>query len=931
MNRITLFDDDRVLLLNPRWAELGAFPQALLLGLLCCVPLGLVFWLYRYEMRLVAARTARVLLCLRVVAIILLLLLVTLQPIYARVTREEEPTRVIVAVDISDSMHVADPQRDPIDKLKLARGLKLAGDLCSVRQLDDWIRQYQDKKPTPEWVAADEFLNEPEKRRREAVSRKKAHDAVCERVDALTRSQAIKQLLSRDGVRLLDQIKAKKSKVEIELMGFAGDIQDAKLDALDELFRKEQPTKDKPKPAEKENEDKDKDKKDKEKEKPAPVNRLSKTDLGLPLARALERSAGKGGKVLGVVLISDGLHNVFDTPHLPTKKAIELKEQKVPLYPVAVGAAKPPMDAAIIAMMAPTSVFKDVDAPIKVRLKASGLKAQDLKVIVHRPGEEAQPLDQKTIKHDGKDQEYFENFHVRLDKEGRQTIQVTVQPQAEDVKEINTANNRQSVVINVADDTSKVLLVDGEARWEFHYLWQALLRDRSMKVKSVVFTQPRLGKVSEKDLEKMNNPSPVLPAVTTPDQDPLNDYDCIILGDVLPEQISPVERKRLEKYVADRGGTLVVLAGKRAMPMAYLPKDGDKAKPVGPMDDNQDPLIKMLPITLARAVAPQEGFPVTLTEEGKQTDFMRLEGEGSTEDSVKRWLSMPPHYWGVVGKAKPGATTLAYVAGPTGTMTPEEKKQREQESALMVRHNYGFGRVFFIGVDSTWRYRYRVGDTYHHRFWSQTIRWAASDKPLVTGNRFVRFGTPQGLYRDDEAVKLTVRLSDEIEKLPAKMVAQARILRKDEDNKDKDTFLVPLTARPLQPRVLEAQVPALPEGEYFIELTIPELEDKLRGPLGPDGKATPLRATFKVSPGESGEMVQLATNYTLMKELADKNGTNKVYTPETASELIELLTAKETTKAQNEEDPLWCWWPILVAVLTLLTIEWVLRKWAGLP
>ena len=90
-------------------------------------------------------------------------------------------------------------------------------------------------------------------------------------------------------------------------------------------------------------------------------------------------------------------------------------------------------------------------------------------------------------------------------------------------------------------------------------------------------------------------------------------------------------------------------------------------------------------------------------------------------------------------------------------------------------------------------------------------------------------------------------------------------------------------------------------------------------------------SAFKVSPGENGEMVQLSTNFTLLKELADKNGTNKVYTPETASELVELLTAKGITKTQHDEDPLWRWWPMLVAVLLLLTVEWVLRKWAGLP
>src|SRR3712207_8983625 len=47
-------------------------------------------------------------------------------------------------------------------------------------------------------------------------------------------------------------------------------------------------------------------------------------------------------------------------------------------------------------------------------------------------------------------------------------------------------------------------------------------------------------------------------------------------------------------------------------------------------------------------------------------------------------------------------------------------------------------------------FRSRTGDTYHHRFWGQTIRWAASDKPLVTGNEFVRFGTPQASYAGGE-------------------------------------------------------------------------------------------------------------------------------------------------------------------------------------
>src|SRR5207247_7755510 len=148
-----------------------------------------------------------------------------------------------------------------------------------------------------------------------------------------------------------------------------------------------------------------------------------------------------------------------------------------------------------------------------------------------------------------------------------------------------------------------------------------LLRDHSSKVDSVVLVQPRLGRVSEDELKRMKNPSLALPAVKQADKDPLFDYDCIILGDVTPDQLPRADRVRLEKYVADRGGTLVVLAGKRAMPMAF---QAEQDEDMAGAKDVRDPLVKMLPIEAPQVVAPTEGFPVTLTEAGKDVDFLRL-------------------------------------------------------------------------------------------------------------------------------------------------------------------------------------------------------------------------------------------------------------------------------------------------------------------
>jgi hypothetical protein len=330
-------------------------------------------------------------------------------------------------------------------------------------------------------------------------------------------------------------------------------------------------------------------------------------------------------------------------------------------------------------------------------------------------------------------------------------------------------------------------------------------------------------------------------------------------------------------------------------------------------------------------VAPPEGFPVTLTEQGKEADFLKLEGEGTPRENLARWAAMPPHYWGVVGRAKKGATTLAYVAGDEEGLTAEQRRRREEGAALMVRHNYGFGRVFFVGLDSTWRWRFRTGDTYHHRFWSQTIRWAASDKPLVTGNAFVRFGTPQAVHGHGEPVKVRVRLTEEFGNIPRDLVARARIVRRDKGKKETAVALVPLKRREFQPRVLEGEVRDLPGGEYFIELSIPRFEDKLEGPPGPDGKPGTLRAEFTVGEGESGEMAHLATNWTLLKELAVKNGTGKVYTPEDAAEVVDLLGRKAMTVTEVDDDKLWQSWWTLALVLALLTAEWVVHKWIGLP
>jgi hypothetical protein len=175
-----------------------------------------------------------------------------------------------------------------------------------------------------------------------------------------------------------------------------------------------------------------------------------------------------------------------------------------------------------------------------------------------------------------------------------------------------------------------------------------------------------------------------------------------------------------------------------------------------------------------------------------------------------------------------------------------------------------------------------------------------------------------------------VRLGEETPLLRPDALAGARILRHQPGKPDDAVALVPLKTRPAQPRILEGKLRDLPAGEYSIEMAVPELEEKLRGPAGPDGTPSQLRAIFSVNPTASEEMADLSTNFPLLEEIANKSG-GKFFTADQARELIELIKSRSSTHEERVENRLWQWWITLAVLFSLLTVEWVGRKLAGLP
>src|SRR5262249_1177552 len=152
-------------------------------------------------------------------------------------------------------------------------------------------------------------------------------------------------------------------------------------------------------------------------------------------------------------------------------RAAETAGLGAPVFAVALGPRKSPPDVAVRSVKSPPNALRDVDVVVTAEVNVSGLPAQEVIVELHRGKEPPSEEPIWRIQHKGSDNVYPVKFRVRLDRVGTQPLEVRVRPTLEGTKEVNEANNRWQTVVRVTDDRSRVLVIDGEARWEFHYLF----------------------------------------------------------------------------------------------------------------------------------------------------------------------------------------------------------------------------------------------------------------------------------------------------------------------------------------------------------------------------------------------------------------------------------------------------------------------------
>lgn len=758
--------------------------------------LALILLLYRYERRLVSRRAGAALLGLRVLAA-LALIAALFEPIAARTYRETVRGRVVLGVDLSESMATED--------------------------------------------AASPGTSPGEAKR------------------PVSRREAARQILSGD---LLPAI---ASAHDVESIGFARDSSDGAAKALADLLK-------------------------------ASTRPDDPAALATDWTPVLERGLKDADRpVVGVVLLTDGQRNLGPPADALADK---LAARGVPVYPVLIGSIKRPIDAAVAAIKAPERVSKGDAADVLVTVKIDGPPpGTEVPVTLDRPG--ASPM-KKTVRVPADGSRPVVGFRIPMDAPGVQTFTAAVGPIPGDIR---ADNDRRGASIEVVDDRAKVLLIDGEARWEFQYLRNALARDPHVTVDAVVFRQPTFPGGDPTYLRAL--PPKPEPTAKGPQPDPLGAYDLIVLGDIRPGDLAADAWSRLERYVDSRGGTLAIASGPRSLAMMASGETSRKLlpvlapRPVPPGSLKPDPTRPALPpgVAIAPASPSIEAFPM-----------MRLDAD--PEQSRRVWSGLPPLPWVATGKAKPLATVLA-TAGTDA-----------ESSAALVAQPYGLGKVLWIGTDGTWRWRYRAGDRHHHRFWGQVVRWASGAK-LAAGNRIVRFGPDRPRPIEGDATSIRAQFADDAPGVTPELLVAARVFKKGPDGKPSGdpVAVVPLRPRADAPRVFQAEAPPLARGAYLIRLDVPQM-----GAEAPSEAAAPL----DVLPRDTPERVELAASRDPLDRLAATTG-GRVFTIEDVAALPPLLKARTIERTRTEETSLWDRPGALVLFFALLAAEWALRKRAGLP
>ena len=612
-----------------------------------------------------------------------------------------------------------------------------------------------------------------------------------------------------------------------------------------------------------------------------------RTSLAGAVEQALRRAAAR--PLSSIVVLTDG--RSVDEPARATLR--QLQAERVPIHVVPLGSPDPIGDLAIRRADGPGVAFVNDTTPITVELERAGGGAGTASGTV-RITDAATGL---TVA-ERRVEVGAETSNVTLTATptdaGKASWKVDLIPDQPDLIE---GNNHAEVALELVDRPMRVLYIDGYPRWEQRYLKNLLLREKSVQSANLLLAPDRKY-LQEGDIEVTALPD-------SPER--WADFDAIILGDVDPGVFTPQQLQGLREHIAARGAGLLWIAGPGSTPNLWF----------------KTPLADLLPMSGA-AGAVQPGAEPVIAEPTPIAERLGVLRLGSTAD--EGWpaeMRSPETGWNLLrGAPRIGPESLKPAVEILASARAANAPASATAWPMVMSMRFGSGRVLYVATDETWRWRYGRGEALPERFWVQMLRLLARES-LSRAGRAATLTIAPRRATVDQPVRVEIELIDQSLIDQNYRGIAVRLERKPEPGEEGSATAAELTLRPEQsaapvggapgPARRFAAVWLPPEsGAWAARVTEPGL-----GSLVPPADALVTLA--------DDELRRPETDHPLLARLAADTG-GRVVPPADLGGLAADLPNRRLRLLRETAEPVWDTPVALIALISLLTLEWAGRK-----
>ncbi|MCE5328119.1 MAG: VWA domain-containing protein [Planctomycetaceae bacterium] len=635
------------------------------------------------------------------------------------------------------------------------------------------------------------------------------------------------------------------------------------------------------------------------------------TNIPASIRDALDSTRGQ--QVAGIVVISDGQITSQDAAGR-LGAAVESAGRRVggavPLYAVAVGDPQPPKNVAAVALQGPNEVRRGTRAELSVVLSHRNLAGKSVTVrLLRRAADKPQWTDTQVKQNVTLTAPPAESAGAA--SEVRQTVELSVEPDAVGqfvykavvdpvADEANADDNFAETRLEVSDEKVKVLVIAGDAGWDFQYLRNLLLRAGDSYRVSIwqQNADKDINQAASTGMKLSQLPRTLEELIGSPGGKPFPGYDAIILHDPQPGEggFDRTLVKMLRDFVEKHGGGLCYVAGGK---YSYQTLSGE-----GAMKDLADVMPVVLSpntadIAVRMGTRKPEAWAFKITSYGADHPMMRL--AATAEQSGQIWSVLPGVYWShPVARVKPSGKVLAESANPM------DRTGRNEPLPIVAVQPFGAGRAVYVGTDETWRWRFIQDGYYHRRFWSEVVRYLATLKArqvvITTGGD--RFTAGQ---------KITVEVEAYDEKFQPLKDATFNVTLRQAGGEVVEKITLQAVDATNKPGRYSGIIEANRTGTY--DLTA------LDGDPQANLKVAPKRIVIDLPQAESRRP---EADVTTMKNVASR--AENFLPIGQIDRLADLIPPASLHTVKQQPHFLWDTPAMLIAVIVLLTAEWILRK-----